>query len=177
MKSCGLRRLYGLIAAPMMSAFSSATISGPPSRGRPAPSRIRPTKSVDTGNLKTSPMKVTPESLSILAVPSNTCTITKSSDVSSTCPFLIVPFDNRNDTISPKATGSVLFKKTRGPLTSVIVRYSFPVMIIPPQLSSTVAAISSSMVFTISSIVSMYPLFKRPRIRSEREGTLTTSPS
>jgi len=113
----------------MMSAFSSATISGPPSRGRPAPSRIRPTRSVLTGSLKTSPMKVTPDSRSILAVPSKTCTITKSSEVSRTCPFLMVPLESRRVTISPNATGSVLFKKTRGPFTSVMVRYSFPVMI------------------------------------------------
>ena len=113
----------------MMSAFSSATISGPPSRGRPAPSRIRPMRSVLTGSLKTSPMKVTPASRSIFAVPSNTWTITRSSEVSRTCPFLMVPLESRSVTISPKATGSVLFKKTRGPFTSVMVRYSFPVMI------------------------------------------------
>ena len=133
MKSCGLCRLYGLIAAPMMSAFSSATMSGPPSRGRPAPSRIRPTRSLLTGSLKTSPMKVTPAVRSIFAVPSKTWTITRSSEVSRTCPFLMDPSARRMLTISPKATGSVLFKKTSGPLTSVMVRYSFPVMISRPS--------------------------------------------
>ena len=133
MKSCGLCRLYGLIAAPIMSAFSSATILGPPSLGRPAPSRILPTSSVLTGSLKTSPMKVTPDSRLIFAVPSKTWTITSSSEVSRTCPFLIEPSASLMVTISPKATGSVLFKKTRGPLTSVIVLYSFPLMIIPPS--------------------------------------------
>ena len=137
-----------------MSAFSSATISGPPSLGRPAPSRILPTRSVLTGSLKTSPMKVTPAVRSIFAVPPNTWTITKSSDVSRTCPFLMLPSASRRLTISPNATGSVLFKNTSGPFTSVMVRYSFPVIISRPQFSSTVAAISSTMSFTMDSIVS-----------------------
>ena len=78
-------------------------------------------------------MKVTPDSRLMLAVPSKTCTITSSSEVSSTCPFLIEPSGNLIVTISPKATGSVLFKKTSGPLTSVIVLYSFPLILIPPS--------------------------------------------
>ena len=131
-----------------MSAFSSATICGPPSLGLPAPSRILPTSSVLTGSLKTSPMKVTPDSRSILAVPSKTCTITKSSEVSNTWPFLIVPLDSLRVTISPNATGSVLFKKTRGPLTSVIVLYSFPLISItpsyPPQYSQSLHSLTLS---------------------------------
>ena len=51
--------------------------------------------------------------------------------------------------------GSVLFRNTSGPLTSVMVRYSFPAMMIPPQFSSTVASISSTIALTMSSMRSM----------------------
>ncbi len=117
-----------------MSAFASATISGPPSRGRPAPSRILPTKSLLTGNLNTSPRNFTPVLRSTPAVPSNTWTTTMSSLVSRTWPFLVLPSANRNCTISPKATGSVLFKNTSGPFTSVMVRYSFPAILYHPLI-------------------------------------------
>ena len=89
------------MAAPMMSAMSSATISGPPSLGFPAPSRIRPISPLLTGSLKTSPRNLTPVCLSTDAVPSKTCTMTWSSLVSSTCPFFIDPSESRNCTISP----------------------------------------------------------------------------
>ena len=78
-------------------------------------------------------MNLTPVFKSTPAVPSKTCTTTSSSEVSRTCPFFTEPSFNLNCTISPKATGSVLFKKTRGPFTSVIVRYSFPDISIPPS--------------------------------------------
>ena len=46
-------------------------------------------------------------------------------------PVLDVPVGKaEGNMISPNATGSVLFKKTSGPFTSVMVRYSFPVIFI-----------------------------------------------
>ena len=123
-----------------MSAISSATISGPPSLGLPAPSRILPISPLLTGSLNTSPRNFTPVCLSTDAVPSKTCTMTWSSDVSRTCPFLIDPSLSLSCTISLYETGSVLFRNTRGPFTSVIVLYSFP-LILSPQFSSMLAAI------------------------------------
>ena len=166
MKDSGLSREYGLIAAPMMSAISSGTIAGPPSRGRPAPSRIRPTRSLLTGRRNTSPRNLTPVCRSTEDVPSKTCTITWSSEVSRTCPFFMVPSVSLNCTISPYATGSVLFRNTKGPLTSVMVRYSFPLIHIPPQFSSMVAAICLPISFTSFSIRSSYPSSNLPRMMS-----------
>jgi len=91
MKSAGMPRAYGLMAAPVMSRRFSGTISGPPSIGLPPPDRIRPSISLPTGILMVSPVKRTPLSLPIPVVVSKTWTTTRSSLVSRTWPRLIVP--------------------------------------------------------------------------------------
>jgi len=84
MKSAGIPRAYGLMAAPVMSRRFSGTISGPPSIGLPPPERIRPSISLPTGILMVSPVKRIPLSLPIPVVVSKTWTTTSSSLVSST---------------------------------------------------------------------------------------------
>src|SRR5256886_3815278 len=78
----------------------------------------------DTFNLIVSPRNFTVDCRSMPAVPSNTCTTTRSLDESRTCPRFRVPSGRPTSTSSPYPTHSVFSTKIRGPAISVIVRYS-----------------------------------------------------
>ena len=114
-----------------MSTIASGTIRGPPSNGSPEPERILPNRSFDTGSLIVSPVNLTPQSLFRPPVPSKTWTTTISSEVSSTCPLLVVPSASVILTSSLYPTGSVFSTKISGPDISLMVLYSFVILYTP----------------------------------------------
>src|SRR6056297_1908435 len=134
MNSSGYSRAVGLIAAPTMSSRRSGTISGPPSMGWPDPSRTRPSRSSVTGIFMVSPRKRTEDSRSMPSVPSNTWMETRPSLDSSTWPRSVSPSGVSISTISSYPMGSSTSANTSGPLISVMVWYSFMLVLLPELL-------------------------------------------
>mmetsp|Transcript_12140 Transcript_12140/g.39921 ORF Transcript_12140/g.39921 Transcript_12140/m.39921 type:complete len:267 (+) Transcript_12140:696-1496(+) len=121
--SCGYVRSEGLMEAPEISRYFSASTGGPPSIGFPDPLKTRPSISCATGVIITSPVNSNDVSLlSIPAVPSNTCTTARDPSTSSTCPRRTLPSPSLKFTISAYLGSCTLSRMTSGPATPETVR-------------------------------------------------------
>mmetsp|Transcript_17838 Transcript_17838/g.53744 ORF Transcript_17838/g.53744 Transcript_17838/m.53744 type:complete len:203 (+) Transcript_17838:5043-5651(+) len=116
--SSGYVRSAGLMDAPLISRYFSASTGGPPSIGFPLPLKMRPIMSSDTGVFNTSPVNSREVALvSMPVVPSNTCTTALVPSTSSTCPRRISPSPSFKFTISANIGFLTCSTMTSGPLT------------------------------------------------------------
>mmetsp|Transcript_15425 Transcript_15425/g.43831 ORF Transcript_15425/g.43831 Transcript_15425/m.43831 type:complete len:232 (+) Transcript_15425:292-987(+) len=100
--SLGYTRDLGLRGAPLMSRKSSASTAGPLSIGFPEPLKARPRRSSEIGILRVSPVNSMWQFLlSILLVPSKTCTTAFFLFTSRIWPCRTDPSDRLTFTISP----------------------------------------------------------------------------